>query len=97
MNKKLYDLMDWAEIETIVYAEHDHPEEVLGAHKVSGGILIQAFVPNATSMFVKSLEDGKLHRMSEADEAGFFSVLVPGKKIFSYTLVVKFADGREKN
>lgn len=34
MVKKLYDLMDWAEIETIVYSEHDHPENILGPHKV---------------------------------------------------------------
>ena len=97
MNKKLYDLMDWAEIETIVYSEHDHPEEVLGAHKVSGGILIQAFFPNAASVFVKSEEDGKLHRMSEADEAGFFAVLVAVKKVFPYTFVVKDKDGTETN
>ncbi len=96
MNKKLYDLMDWAEIETIVYSEHDHPEQVLGAHKVSGGILVQVFMPNVTSIFVKSFEDGKLYRMSEADEAGFFSVLVPGKKIFPYVVIAKFSDGKEK-
>ena len=28
MDKKLYNLMDWAEIETIVYSEHDHPENI---------------------------------------------------------------------
>lgn len=97
MNKKLYDLMDWAEIETIVYSEHDHPEQVLGARKVSGGILIQAFLPGAVTVFVKSFEDGKLHRMSEADEAGFYSVLIPAKKIFSYMYEVKYEDGEEKS
>lgn len=97
MNKKLYDLMDWAEIETIVYSEHDHPEEVLGAHKVSGGILIQAFFPGASSVFVKTQEDGKLHRMSEADEEGFYAVLIVGRKIFPYTFVVKYKDGTEKS
>lgn len=97
MNKKLYDLMDWAEIETIVYSEHDHPEEVLGPHKVSGGILVQVFLPNAIDIFVKSFEDGKLYKMSEADEAGFFAVLIPGKKIFPYMYVAKLNDGTERS
>ena len=39
MDKKLYDLMDWAEIEAIVYSEHDHPETVLGVHKVHSNFL----------------------------------------------------------
>lgn len=43
--KKLYDLMDWAEIETIVYSEHDHPENILGPHKVKGGVLFKRFCP----------------------------------------------------
>ena len=97
MNKKLYDLMDWAEIETIVYSEHDHPEQVLGARKVSGGILIQAFLPGAAAVFVKSFEDGKLYRMSEADEAGFYSALIPVKKIFPYMFEAKYEDGEEKS
>lgn len=67
MDKKLYDLMDWAEIETIVYSEHDHPESVLGPHKVRNGILIQAFLPNAKAVFVRNKKDGKLHQMEEAE------------------------------
>ena len=31
MNKKIYNLMDWAGIEEIVYAEAVHPERLLGA------------------------------------------------------------------
>ena len=34
MTKKLYNLMDWAEIEAVTYAEEDHPKAVLGAHPV---------------------------------------------------------------
>lgn len=95
MDKKLYDLMDWAEIETIVYSEHDHPESVLGPHKVRNGILIQAFLPNAKAVFVRNKKDGKLHQMEEADEAGFFAVLLSGRKIQPYDLLVKYSDGRE--
>ncbi len=96
MDKKLYDLMDWAEIETIVYSEHDHPETVLGSHKVRGGILTQAFLPGAESVFYKTDRDGKLYQMQEADEAGFFAVLIPGRKIQPYSLLAKYADGREE-
>ena len=32
MNKNLYGLMNWPEIEGIVYAECDKPKELLGAH-----------------------------------------------------------------
>lgn len=95
MDKKLYDLMDWAEIEAIVYSEHDHPETVLGAHKVKGGILVQAFFPGAKTVFVKRKKDGRLYQMEEADEAGFFAVLMPGRKIYSYELIVKSEDGSE--
>ena len=32
MNKMLYDLMDWAGIEEMVYSEARHPENLLAAH-----------------------------------------------------------------
>ena len=96
MDKKLYDLMDWAEIEAIVYSEHDHPEQVLGPHRVRGGILIQAFLPEAKTVFVKNKRDGKLYRMTMADEEGFFATLLPGKKIPPYELIARYEDGREQ-
>ena len=37
--------MDWAGIEGIVYSEEDHPEKLLGAHKVKGGFLVQKGFP----------------------------------------------------
>ena len=81
MDKKLYDLMDWAEIEAIVYSEHDHPEQILGAHKVHSNILIQAFLPDAESVLIKNDKDGKLYPMEEADEAGFFAALLDRKSV----------------
>ena len=32
MDEKLYELMDWAGVEAIVYSEEDHPQNLLGAH-----------------------------------------------------------------
>lgn len=95
MDKKLYDLMDWAEIEAIVYSEHDHPEQILGAHKVHSNVLIQAFLPDAESVLIKNDKDGKLYPMEEADEAGFFAALLPQRKVQFYELHAKYADGGE--
>ena len=47
MNERLYNLMDWAEIEAVTYAETDNPHSLLGAQVTDEGILIQTFVPTA--------------------------------------------------
>ena len=35
MSDKLYELMDWPEIEAVVYSEEYAPREILGPHAVS--------------------------------------------------------------
>ena len=40
MNKKLYDLMNWPEIEGVVYSDTKHPKKLLGGHMTSKGFLI---------------------------------------------------------
>ena len=79
MNKKLYDLMNWAAIEALVYSEEDHPESTLGPKKVRGGYLIHAFYPDARKIFVKMKKDGKLYPMEEVDSEGVFAVIIPEK------------------
>ena len=54
MDKKLYDLMDWAEIEAVIYSEEDQPKGILGAHTVKGGTLVQTFQPGAEKVFLKT-------------------------------------------
>ena len=95
MNKKLYDLMDWEAIESIVYSEEDHPDRILGAHKVKNGILVHTFLPDAVSVQLKVKSTGKCYDMEEADEAGLFAVLLPGKKTEPYTFIAKY-DGSAK-
>ena len=68
MNKMLNDLMDWAGIEEMVYSEARHPENLLGAHVVDGGVLVQAFVPTAESIEVKM--GAGTYPMEMADEEG---------------------------
>jgi 1,4-alpha-glucan branching enzyme len=93
MNKKLYDLMDWAGIEAIVYSEEDHPQHLLGAHKVRGGYLVQTFLPGADKVLVREKNTGKKHTMEKVDDAGFFAVLLSGKKLEPYTYLVTYEDG----
>ena len=40
MDKTLYDLMDWAGIEEIVYSEAANPHRMLGAHMTPEGMLV---------------------------------------------------------
>ena len=87
MEEKLYDYMDWAEIEAVVYSEENHPRDILGPRVTEDGVLIQAFFPGATRAAVHTIRDGKQTEMVCEDEAGFFAVLLPGKKIPSYTLL----------
>ena len=53
MSKKLYNLMDWAEIEAVTYSEEDHPKAVLGPHMVKGGTLVTAYLPKAKNVTLK--------------------------------------------
>lgn len=93
MQDELYHLMDWPRIEAVVYSEENHPKGIMGPHMVKGGILIQGFFPGAEKAAVKVTSKEKKYNMKKEDEAGFFSVLIPGKTIPEYTFLV---DGVEK-
>ena len=43
MADKLYDLMDWAAIEAIVYSEENKPRRTLGPRVTKDGVLISVF------------------------------------------------------
>ncbi len=45
MSDKLYELMDWPEIEAVVYSEEYAPREILGPHVTGDGVLVQCFFP----------------------------------------------------
>lgn len=95
MDKVLYDLMDWAGIEEIVYSEAANPENLLGPHATDQGLLIQAFVPTAVAMAVKLTASGRKYVMEQQDDAGFFAVLIPRKSMTEYTLLVTYDTGIE--
>lgn len=89
MEKALYDVMNWPEIEAIVYSEHDNPHHILGAHSIENGYLINAFFPMAVRVEVV-LKREKRVVMECVDEEGFFSVIIPGKTKPSYTYQVTY-------
>ena len=93
MNDVLYKMMNWPQIEAICYSEHDNPHQILGPHVTDYGILIQAFVPDAVSVTVN--HGRKKLEMEKVDDAGFFALLVPGKKIFKYTLTANYEKGSD--
>ncbi len=98
MQKELYDLMDWAAMEGIVYSEEDQPQKVLGPHVTEHGVKIQCYLPGAAKVNVKVLPKGKVYEMEkeeDGDYEGFFSALIPGKKVPEYTYVITYNDGVE--
>jgi 1,4-alpha-glucan branching enzyme len=96
MNTKLYNLMDWPEIEGIVYADTDEPQKLLGGRLTKDGYLIQAYRPKAVELSVEVSGVKKAYPMEKVDEAGFFAVLVPSKKALEYVLVEEDVKGHER-
>lgn len=93
MGNKLYNLMNWPEIEGIVYAESDEPNELLGGHLLKEGFLIQVFRPDAVEIKVNVATMKKTYIMEKVDESGYFAVLIPSKKKLSYTLSIENVKG----
>ena len=94
MNDKLYKLMNWRDIEEVVYSESDDPHRLLGAHKAGGKLLVQAFFPDAKSVTLRSTDGTKAYSMECVDSAGFYAALLPEKPSFTYTYLVN--DGQKE-
>ena len=94
MDKKLYKMMDWARIEQIVYSEEDSPHDFLGGHYVTGGILIQTYMPGVDNIkkicaVVRIGDTFKEYPMELMDETGFYAVLVRSLKKVRYSYCYK--------
>ena len=98
MNKKLYKLMDWSDVEEVVYAESLHPDRILGSHNVGNNSLIQCFYPEATKVVVvaKTEKNGAEEIVMDLmDEEGFFACLVPGKDVKNYYYQVYYSNRKK--
>ena len=92
MDRKLYDLMDWAAVEEVVYSESADPHAVLGPHVIPEGLLIQAFVPHALRMEAVLTDTGETVEMDREDENGFFACLIRNSGRIPYRLRIRGAD-----
>ncbi|MBO6137053.1 MAG: 1,4-alpha-glucan branching enzyme [Lachnospiraceae bacterium] len=95
MQKKLYDLMDWAKIEAVTYTEEPHPKSTLGAVSHGSNTLIQLFVPGAESVSVHVDGAKSAQKCEMADEAGFFACLVKRKLPFKYKVEAVTDKGKD--
>ena len=95
MNEKLYKMMNWPEIEAIIYSEEDDPHRLLGPHEAGNATVVQTFHPDAVSV-VLHRKKGKDYEMEMEDENGYFAVLIPEKEIGSYTYRITYKDGDEE-
>lgn len=93
MSDKLYELMNWRDIEEIVYSECSHPERLLGPHKADNQFLVQAFVPGADSLVLQYLDGTQKVEMEQQDEEGYFACLVNEEKMPLYEYVATYPDG----
>ena len=94
MNNRLYKLMNWPEIEEIIYSDGHDPHRILGAHKVGNSILIQTFRPDYAEIKIVA-SDGKTYQMDLEDDAGFYAALLPYKANFSYHYILVDQSGKE--
>ena len=96
MKDKLYKLMNWPEIEAIIYSEEDNPHRLLGPHAAGNATVFQTFWPGAEKVELVLSDTGKAVEMELADEAGYFAALVPGKEVPAYEYRVTWPDGTVK-
>lgn len=96
MDKILYKLMNWPEIESIIYSECDHPHELLGKHTSIGGSLIQCYFPGAVSVKLIGEDFNDKDIMEMADEDGFFAYWTLSRSIGSYQYEVTYSEGTTK-
>ncbi len=96
MKEKLYKLMNWPEIEAVIYSEEDNPHRLLGPHTAGNSTLFQVFMPGAEKVDLLLKETGKTVEMELADEAGYFAALIPGKETPDYAYRVTWPEGVEE-
>ena len=88
MSKTVYDYMDWPEIEAVVYGEETAPRDVMGPRLTPDGVLIQGFFPEARAAAV--VTGRTKYEMELEDEAGYYAVLIPGRRIPDYEFQIEF-------
>ena len=95
MDEKVYGYMDWPRIEAIVYGEETAPRDVMGPRITQDGVLIQGFFPDAEEVSV--ISGKKTYVCEKEDEAGYFAVLLPVRKVPEYRFLIKMGERQRQN
>lgn len=95
MNHNVYNLMNWPDIEELVYSECSNPHRLLGAHMCKEGMLIQIFRPDAVEVKVNIAGRKKDYPCEKVDESGWFAVLISVRKLTAYTVTVEDVRGHK--
>ncbi|MFR4242628.1 MAG: 1,4-alpha-glucan branching enzyme [Clostridia bacterium] len=82
MADKAYEYMDWPRIEAIVYGEEASPRDVMQPRVTEDGVLLQGFFPGTEAAEV--VVGKKSYPMILEDEAGYYAVMLPMKRIPEY-------------
>ena len=82
MADKAYEYMDWLRIEAIVYGEEASPRDVMQPRVTEDGVLLQGFFPGTEAAEV--VVGKKSYPMILEDEAGYYAVMLPMKRIPEY-------------
>ena len=91
MDDKLYKLMDWAKVDSIIYSECDRPGETLGARAAGKNTLVQAFIPGAEEVMVKMPKGKLVFQMEQAEKEGYFAALIPDEIVGErYSYIAKY-------
>ena len=93
MADKAYEYMDWPRIEAIVYGEEAAPRDVMQPRVTEDGVLIQGFFPGTEAAEV--LVGKKVYPMTLEDEAGYYAVMIPLKRIPEYRFRVTRGNRKE--
>lgn len=95
MDNQLYEMIDQAGVEEIIYSECSRVQDILGAKKIDGKILVQAYVPDATALNIFTTKSASPKAMEMIDESGFFAILLNKKDLSKYELQAIYKDGNK--
>ncbi|MGB6552622.1 MAG: hypothetical protein WBE78_03965, partial [Candidatus Binataceae bacterium] len=81
------------DLERLLALEHPDPHSILGAHPAADHVIVRAFRPGASKMFL--LMDGSVRsEMIEREGSGMFEATVKDRTdVFPYRLEVHYPDG----
>ncbi len=94
MDRRLYKLMNWRQMEDVLYSDTDSPYDILGPHSSRFGKFVNGFFPGALNAYIK-LEDGEKYEMELEDEAGFYAAFLPKRYQKLYQFIVELEGGKK--